>query len=61
MEKFGFSLQENYALPMMQVIDLLADTGFSAVSPGWQRDGQLDEIIRKARCRNLTIQSLNGP
>ena len=49
MEKFGFSLQENYALPMMQVIDLLADTGFSAVSPGWQRDGQLDEIIRKAQ------------
>lgn len=61
MEKFGFSLQENYAFPMMQVIDLLADTGFSAVSPGWQRDGQLDEIIRKARCRNLTIQSLHGP
>lgn len=61
MERFGFSLQENYALPMVQVIDLLADTGFSAVSPGWQRNGQLDEIIRKARCRNLTIQSLHGP
>ena len=61
MEKFGFSLQENYALPMTQVIDLLADTGFSAVSPGWQRDDQLNEIICEARCRNLTIQSLHGP
>ena len=27
MEKFGFSLQESYTLPMPQVIDLLADTG----------------------------------
>ena len=61
MKKFGFSLQESYTLPMPQVIDLLADTGFMAVSPGWQRDGQLEEIVRKARCRDLTVQSLHGP
>jgi len=59
--KFGFSLQENYPLPMPQVIDLLADAGFSAVSPGWQRDVDLDNTIHQARFRNLTVQSLHGP
>lgn len=61
MEKFGFALQDGYALPMTQVIDLLADTGFCAVSPGWQRNGDLDKIIRHARSRNLTVQYLHGP
>ena len=59
--KFGFSLQERYALPMPQVIDLLADAGFCAVSPGWQRDVSLVETIRHARSRDLTVQSLHGP
>ena len=59
--KFGFSLQDSYALPMPQVIDLLADVGFCAVSPGWQRDGDLEEIVRCARSRNMTVQTLHGP
>ena len=61
MEKLGFSLQDSYALPMPQVMDLLADTGFCAVSPGWQRDGNLDEIVRLAKLRNLSVQTLHGP
>ena len=59
--KFGFSLQDSYALPMPQVIDLLADTGFCAVSPGWTRNGNLEEIVQCARNRGLTVQSLHGP
>lgn len=61
MEKLGFSLQDRYALPMTQVIDLLADTGFCAVSPGWQWDGDLDAIVQRSHDRNLTIQTLHGP
>ena len=61
MEKYGFSLQESYALPMTQVIDLLADTGFRAVSPGWGREQDLKGIVRQARARRLTVQSLHGP
>lgn len=61
MEKLGFSLQSSYPIPMPQVIDLLADTGFCAVSPGWQRDAALEETIRRAHARNLTLQSLHGP
>lgn len=61
MEKLGFSLQERYPLPMPQVVDLLADTGFCAISCTWQRDGDVNSIIRQARYRNLTVQSLHGP
>ena len=61
MEKFGFSLQSSYTLPMPQVIDFLAEVGFCAVSPVWQREGNLEQIIRQAQERNLTVQSLHGP
>ena len=61
MVKFGFSLQENYSLPMPKVLDLLADAGFCAVSLSWQRDVDLNETIRHARSLGLTVQSLHGP
>ena len=59
--KFGFSLQEHYDLPMEQVIALLADAGFCALSPGWQRNGDLEAIVRHAQSRNMILQSLHGP
>ena len=61
MERFGFSLQDSYALPAPQVVDLLADAGFCAVSPGWSQDADVEGIVRHARNRGLTIQSLHGP
>lgn len=61
MVKIGFSLQGSYALPMPQVIHLLADTGFCAVSPGWQREGNWKEAVREAKTIGLTVQSLHGP
>ena len=61
MVRFGFSLQDNYILPMAEVLRLLADTGFSAVSPGWQRDGDYWDTVGKARELGLTVQSLHGP
>ena len=61
MQKLGFSLDSSYTLPMPQVIDLLADTGFCAISPVWQRGGELNEIVRHAQTRHLTVQSLHGP
>ena len=61
MARFGFSLQERYDIPMPEVIDLLADTGFCAISVSWQPDGSPEEIVRKAHARNLIVQSLHGP
>lgn len=59
--KFGFSLQEKYALPMPDVVDLLADTGFCAISPGWQRDVDPEDTVRRACSRHMILQSLHGP
>ena len=59
--RFGFSLQEQYIRPMPDVVDLLADAGFCAISPGWQRDGCLEAIVRRANARDLILQSLHGP
>jgi len=61
MRKFGFSLQDNYILPMMEVLKLLADAGFCAVSPGWKRGGDFEDSVRQARKLGLTVQSLHGP
>ena len=61
MERFGFSLQDSYTLPMPQIIDFLADAGFCAVSPVWQHNGDLEAIVRHAQMHGMTVQSLHGP
>lgn len=61
MVKLGFSLENHYSLPMAQVLDLLAEAGFCAVSLSWKRDGNLDEIVHLAHERGLAVQSLHGP
>lgn len=59
--KIGFSLQSGYSLPMPQVLDLLAQAGFCAISPGWEPGGDLQETVQQARTLGLTLQSLHGP
>ncbi len=59
--KLGFSLDHSYPLPAAQVVDLLADTGFCAISPGWQSEGSWKAAVRQACARDLTVQSLHGP
>lgn len=61
MIKLGFSLQEHYNLPMAQVIKLLADTGFCAVSISWKRDQDLASLVSLANDHHLQVQSLHGP
>lgn len=60
MVKLGFSLENRYVLPLPQVMDLLADAGFYAVSISWKPDGNLAETVRLARERGLFVQSLHG-
>ena len=61
MVKFGFSLESRYSLPMEQVMDLLAEAGFCAVSLSWKRDGDLDTLVSLAQAQGLAVQSLHGP
>ena len=57
----GFSLQSQYNLPIEQVIDLLAQAGFSAVSPLWSPELDLQSLNTYLQANRMTIQSLHAP
>jgi len=61
MTQLGFSLQPKYAYPQSTVIELLCDSGFSAVSPLWSPDLPLEALADSVAKHNMTIQSLHAP
>lgn len=61
MVALGFSLQPQYTLPIDNVIELLADAGFSAVSPLWSPDLDLAHLAACTAAHNMAIQSLHAP
>ena len=61
MVDIGFSLQMQYACPLEQVIALLRDAGFSAVSPVWSPELPLDTLAASVQKHDMMIQSLHAP
>lgn len=61
MVKIGFSLQKEYDCPISQVIENLSNAGFSAVSPAWSSELDLNLIAYCANKYNMEIQSLHAP
>ncbi len=61
MADIGFSLQPKYDCPLEQVIALLHDAGFSAISPVWSPDLPLDSLADCALKHKMTLQSLHAP
>ena len=59
--QIGFSLQASYSMPLEQVIRLLKEAGFSAVSPLWSPELDLVAIDAQTRALGMTIQSLHAP
>ena len=59
--QIGFSLEAQYALPTEQVLALLHNAGFSAVSPVRTSDAALAAIAAGAEAYGITLQSLHGP
>lgn len=60
-QKIGISIGNNYDLPINEVIDIIAKTGFDAVSPEWKKGVDLGAIVDYARSKGLIIQSLHAP
>lgn len=60
-QKIGISVRNNYSIPTLDVIKMLHEIGFDAISPVWNRDVNLTEIIEHAKKNGLTIQSLHAP
>lgn len=61
MTKIGFSLQPQYDLPVENILPLLAQAGFSAVSPVWTPALELGELARCVEENGMTIQSVHAP
>ena len=61
MVKLGFSLQAEYDCPLEQVIALLKEAGFSAVSPVWSPKLPMAELDELTKRHNMIIQSLHAP
>ena len=59
--KIGFSLQADYGCPFPEVIRLLKEAGFSAVSPLWSPELDLESIASCTCSLGMTIQSLHAP
>ena len=57
----GFSLQAQYDCPQEQVIELLKDAGFSAVSPAWSPELSLDSLAACLQKHGMMFQSLHAP
>ena len=59
--KLGFSLQTQYDLPMAQLIPILKQAGFSAISPLWSPELPLADMVSCAKSCGISVQSLHAP
>lgn len=59
--KIGYSLQPQYDLPLTEVVALLHKYGFSAVSPLWSPDLDMEALAEVVHQHGMTVQSLHAP
>lgn len=60
-QKIGISLGNNYVLPTKEVIHLVSRIGFDAISPEWNANINISELVDAAKDCGLFIQSLHAP
>ena len=60
-QKIGISVGYNYSLPTLDVVKMLKEIGFDAISPEWKEGPELGQLIEKAREYGLIVQSLHAP
>lgn len=60
-QKIGISVDNSYSIPTVDVVRIIKSVGFDAISPVWQANSNLSEIVNVARQNNLIIQSLHAP
>ena len=60
-QKIGISIDNNYSIPTPEVVKLLKQIGFDAVSPVWKSYDMLNDIVNAAKECGMAIQSLHAP
>ena len=60
-QKIGISIGNGYTVPTTEVVKIIAQTGFDAISPLWKRGIDLTDVVATARSCGLALQSLHAP
>jgi len=60
-QKIGISVGADYSMPMAEVIKIIKDAGFDAISPAWVSGEELTRTAAVARELGLELQSLHAP
>ena len=60
-QKIGVTVGKNYDIPKREVVKLIGSAGFEGISPEWENDETLKEIVAAAAESGLEIQSLHAP
>ena len=60
-QKLGISLANNYEISTAEVVKIVKEVGFDAISPAWTHDVNLEPIVQAAKECGLAIQSLHSP
>ena len=60
-QKVGISVSNTYAIPTEQVIEMVGQIGFEAVSLSVSHDANIANLVNTARSCGLTVQSLHAP
>jgi len=60
-QKIGISLGNAYPIPTSEVVKIVAEAGFDAISPEWQKGVDLQPIVDRAKACGLHLQSLHAP
>ena len=60
-QKIGISIGNGYTVPTTEVVKIIAQTGFDAISPLWKRGVDLTDVVATARSCGLALQSLHAP
>lgn len=60
-QKLGISVGNHYLIPTNEIIKILSDAGFEAISPEWERNIDLKAIVDTATECGMFCQSLHAP
>lgn len=60
-QKIGLSISNEYDVPSYDVVKLLKQIGFDAISPKWESKDLLIEIVQSAKECGMEILSLHAP
>ena len=60
-QKIGISVDNDYSRPTTEIIGIVANAGFDAISPVWEDNIDVDSIVNAAKDNGLILQSLHAP